>query len=121
MKTLRNSRKFKLYKEARRELGALYPEAFPRGGHRPTLKIGIFDDIRSHGATGLSMTHCRRFLSIWTSSTAYLRNMKAGMPRVGLDGRVQGIVSERHLAEARQTLKQRRDRHRQLTGTQLKT
>nr|WP_250807983.1 ProQ/FinO family protein [Neorhizobium tomejilense] len=108
MRRLRNSRKFRLYKEARRELCALYPAAFPPVGKRPALKIGILDDIRANGGMTISMTCCRRFLSIWTSSTAYLSNMRSGMPRIGLDGTVLDAVSDSHQREARQILSERK-------------
>jgi len=120
MKTLRNSRKFRLYKQARKEFCSRYPGAFPWSGRRPPLRIGILDDIRSRGEVGLSMTSCRRFLSIWTSSTAYLSNMSAGTPRVGLDGTACGSVSEAHQGEARDTLARRKARRR-LTSATAKT
>lgn len=116
MKSLRNSRKFRIYKEARRELGSLYPAAFPRSGRRPALKIGILDDIRGDGSLGISMTSCRRFLSIWTSSTAYLSNMSKGKPRIGLDGAEHGEVSEVHHCEAKETLNRRKRPRPQLTA-----
>ncbi|MCS4089824.1 ProQ/FinO family protein [Rhizobium sp. BK176] len=112
MRTLRNSRKFKIYKQARRELTTRFPQAFPRSGKRPALKVGILDDIRRSGDIGISMTHCRRFLSIWTSSTAYLVNMTTGKPRVGLDGGQHGCVSDGHDREARATLIRRKSASR---------
>ncbi|MBY3150995.1 hypothetical protein HFO56_00935 [Rhizobium laguerreae] len=108
MRTLRNSRKFKIYKQARRELTTRFPSAFPRSGKRPALKVGILEDIRSAGELRISMTSCRRFLSIWTRSTAYLVNMTAGKPRVGLDGCQAGCVSDGHHREARATLTRRK-------------
>jgi sRNA-binding protein len=108
LRTLRNSRKFKIYKQARREFTTRFPAAFPRSGKRPALKVGILEDIRSAGDLGISMTHCRRFLSIWTSSTAYLVNMTTGKPRVGLDGEQHGRVSDGHHREARATLTKRK-------------
>jgi sRNA-binding protein len=113
LRTLRNSRKFKIYKQARRELTTRFPEAFPRCGKRPALKVGILDDIRSAGDIGISMTHCRRFLSIWTRSTAYLVNMTPGKPRVGLDGGQSGSVSDGHHREARATLTRRKSARQQ--------
>jgi sRNA-binding protein len=108
MRTLRNSRKFRIYKQARRELTTRFPEAFPRAGKRPALKVGILHDIRSSGDLEISITSCRRFLSIWTSSTAYLVNMRPGKPRVGLDGSQEGSVSDRHHQEAVAALKRRK-------------
>lgn len=108
MRSLRSSRKFRIYKQARKELTARYPAAFPRAGKRPALKVGILEDIRQAGELGISMTSCRRFLSIWTSSTAYLVNMGVGKPRVGLDGRHEGCVSEGHSREAKATLSRRK-------------
>lgn len=113
LRTLRNSRKFKIYKQARRELTLRFPAAFPRAGKRPALKVGILDDIRCAGDIGISMTHCRRFLSIWTSSTAYLVNMTAGNPRVGLDGGQHGCVSDGHHREAKATLRRRKSARQQ--------
>lgn len=107
MKALGNSRKFKLYRLARRELAQRFPAAFPRSGRRPTLKVGIMQDIRTHGDIGVSMTTCRRFLTIWTSSTAYLTNMSPGNPRIGLDGTLDGVVTDAHAKEARSTIRAR--------------
>jgi sRNA-binding protein len=108
MRSLRNSKKFKLYKQARKELTNRFPAAFPRSGKRPALKVGILNDIRQAGDLGISMTNCRRFLSIWTSSTAYLSNMVTGKPRVGLNGDYIGSVSDGNYREARATLKRRK-------------
>ncbi len=121
MRNLKNSKKFRIYKNVKRELGRRFPSAFPREGHRPTLKIGILADIRETDGLEISMTHCRRFLSIWTSSTAYLVGMTRGAQRVGLDGAVHGIVSETHQNEARQTLIRRKRAKARLTSCQSKT
>ncbi|MCV9963754.1 ProQ/FinO family protein [Pararhizobium sp. BT-229] len=115
MRSLRNSRKFRLYKQARREMTEKFPAAFPRSGKRPALKVGILDDIRQAGDLRISMTNCRRFLSIWTRSTAYLVNMTAGEPRVGLDGRHAGRVSDGHYREAKATLKRRKSSRERTT------
>lgn len=109
IRRLRNSRKFRLYKEAKRELCGRYPAAFPPVGKRPALKIGILDDLRADGDLAISITNCRRFLSIWTRSTAYLCNMRAGMPRVGLDGETHEAITESHQKEARKTLSDRKN------------
>jgi sRNA-binding protein len=116
MRALRNSRKFRIYKQARKALTARYPAAFPRAGKRPPLKVGILDDIRQAGEIEISITTCRRFLSIWTSSTAYLVNMGTGKPRVGLDGRHEGCVSEGHWREAKATLSKRKTLRQQLSA-----
>ena len=108
MKTLKASRKFKIYKAARRELCARFPLAFPWKGRRPTLKVGIFDDLRAAGLERVSLTDCRVFLRIWTGSTAYLVNVREGRARVALDGAPQGAVSAGHVAEAAVRLATRR-------------
>lgn len=110
MKTLRTSKKFRIYKSARRELGTKFPAAFPHTGKRPPLKIGIFDDIRSHGGVSVPLSHCRLFLRIWTNSTAYLRNFETGRERVGLHGEVSGDVLDRHAVEARSCILERKKR-----------
>jgi ProP effector len=110
MKTLRASKKFRIYKSTLRELGSRFPAAFPRAGRRPPLKIGIFDDIRDDPEVAASLSACRLFLRIWTSSTAYLKAVEAGRPRVDLAGRPAGGVNERHAAEAKTSLDERKRR-----------
>jgi sRNA-binding protein len=110
MKNLRTSKKFRIYKEVRRELTTLYPRAFPRLGRRPVLRVGILDDIRSCPARALSMNKYRVFLRIWTNSTAYLKAVAPMEPRVSLDGSHDGSVDRRHAVEARAQLAARKSK-----------
>lgn len=115
VKSIRTAKKFRIYKAARRELTARFPEAFPRAGRRPPLKVGILDDLRAHDI-GVSMTHCRLFLRIWTHSTAYLKSVSPDAERVGLDGVSHGGVLNSHVTEARSALRSRRARRARLTA-----
>lgn len=106
-KSKRPSVKFKLYRKVRKELSSQYPELFPARTKRPPLKVGILKDIVSDGKTDLSTTQIRFFLSIWTTSTAYLKSVARGQARVGLRGEECGRVERAHEIDARKILTQR--------------
>jgi len=110
MKRMRTSVRFRLYKEARREMSRAYPEAFPGKGKRPPLKVGILRDIIEDGSHGLTAGRVRLFLSIWTRSTSYLRSVAMRRDRRSLDGSPCGTVDESHAAEAKAELEARRAR-----------
>ena len=100
MKRMKTSVRFRLYKEARREMARAYPSAFPTRGRRPPLKVGILRDILDDGSHGLTSGRVRIFLAIWTRSTSYLRSVAMRRERKGLFGDPAGAVAESHAAEA---------------------
>lgn len=108
MKRMRTSQRFRLYKEARRELTRAYPAAFPAKGRRPPLKVGILKDIISDGSHGLPAGRVRVFLAIWTRSTSYLESVSRAKERVGLDGLACSGVAAAHAAEAKASVETRR-------------
>jgi len=112
MKRQKTSTRFRIYKAARKCLASAYPAAFPPRGRRPPLKCGILRDIVERGAGGLSATHVRIFLQVWTSSTAYLSSVSRGGGRIGLDGTCDGFVEESHAGEAAAMVAERRERIR---------
>lgn len=116
-KSIRASVKFKLYKKVRVALTKRYPLAFPRSGTRPPLKIGILKEIIPIEDQTISSTQVRIFLSIWTSSTAYLQSVARGGTRVSVDGSVHSEVSRHHASEARKILRERTRRRSNLVDT----
>lgn len=107
MKSLRTSKKFKIYRSARKELTVRFPTAFPRAGVRPPLKVGILEDLKVHDGLLHSTTDYRVFLGIWTRSTAYLKSIKDKRNRVDLTGKTVSSVQARHSAEAAEKLASR--------------
>ncbi len=79
-----------------RQVGVFLAETYPRvfGQRRRPLKVGIDLDIRAaHPEIDPgALAACLRW---WTSGIAYLRAATAvGMPRIGLDNRRCGVVTE---------------------------
>lgn len=104
MKKMKASKRFRIYKEMRRELIAKYPDAFPVKGKRPPLKVGIIKDILEDGAVTNGANNIRIFLSIWTRSTAYLQGVAKKRPRVTINGEICGEISDNHASEAAQII-----------------
>ncbi|WP_246592220.1 ProQ/FINO family protein [Aminobacter anthyllidis] len=75
-----------------RYLSAKWPAAFNPKAPRP-LKIGIHHDIRVLDGE-LSDDELRRALLAYTKMAKYLARLNAGAPRVNLDGKPAGVVSE---------------------------
>jgi len=112
MRRQKTSTRFRIYKAARKALARAYPAAFPPRGRRPPLRVGILREIAESGLCGLSATHVRIFLQVWTSSTSYLGSVSRGGARVGLDGACAGYVDDAHAAEAAARVAERRSRTR---------
>jgi len=112
MRRQKTSTRFRIYKAARKALSRAYPAAFPPRGRRPPLRVGIIREIVASRPCGLSATHLRIFLQVWTSSTSYLASVAQGGARVGLDGTLAGFVDESHAAEAAERVQGRRSRIR---------
>jgi sRNA-binding protein len=76
---------------------------FPKGAAKRPLKIGIFKDIRAKGHEVPYRT-LKRALHDYCSGPLYLKAMKAGEPRLDLDGYTAGFVSEEHATHAAKQL-----------------
>lgn len=111
-KAMRSSAKFKFYKSMRRELFRHYPHAFPVCGKRPPLKLGILRDIVTDQKIACSATQLRFFLSIWTSSTAYLKSISVEKQRYGIDPSDSFPVDIEHARLARKILAERKKNKR---------
>jgi sRNA-binding protein len=83
----------------------LLAEKFPRcfamlESRRRPLKIGIDQDILAALPDGISRHEIRRALRSYCGNAGYLRSMKVGVTRVGLDGNAAGTVTEDDMAHA---------------------
>jgi sRNA-binding protein len=72
-------------------LADLYPHCFDRLNRRP-LKVGICEEVIAQHPE-LSRCRIKRLLKKYTQSPAYCSALKAGMPRIDLDGNVAGEVT----------------------------
>ncbi|MDX1706485.1 RNA chaperone ProQ [Pseudidiomarina sp.] len=85
-----------------------FPQSFSLEGEPKPLKIGIFDDLATRLADDdkVSKTRLRTALRHYTNSWRYLRAVKAGTPRIDLDGNAAGTVEAEHQQHAEETLAQ---------------
>ncbi|CUS49019.1 MAG: ProP effector [Idiomarinaceae bacterium HL-53] len=83
-----------------------FPLCFTLKGDVKPLKIGIFDDLAARLADDdkVSKTRIRVALRQYTNSWRYLRSVKEGVDRVGLDGETAGKVEADHEQHAVETL-----------------
>jgi sRNA-binding protein len=72
-------------------LADLYPHCFDRLNRRP-LKVGICEEVIAQHPE-LGWRRIKRLLKNYTQSPAYCSVVKAGTPRIGLDGNVAGEVT----------------------------
>lgn len=105
--------------KTRAVLTAAFPKAFlPKGYIKKPLKIGIFQDIVNLGSE-ISKKRLRNALRDYTSGPLYLKALKAGTPRINLEGDEDGFVSSAHAIHAEKELaainakKARKSRHNQ--------
>ena len=87
-----------------------YPEVFSRDNVRP-LKIGIQEDLIADEK--LARNRIKRALASYVRNPHYLRSLKAGADRIGLDGAAVGTVTEDEAAHAQEKLNQIRDQRRE--------
>ncbi|WP_432698638.1 ProQ/FINO family protein [Marinobacterium sp. YM272] len=87
-----------------------YPEVFSRENVRP-LKIGIQEDLIADEK--LARNRIKRALASYVRNPHYLRSLKAGADRIGLDGAAAGTVTEDEAAHAQEKLNQMRDQRRE--------
>ena len=78
-----------------------FPRAFfPSGlGCRP-LRIGIFEDLDAALPLEIDRARLKAYLGLYTGQPGYLRELKPGAIRIGLNGRVAGRVSPKEAASA---------------------
>jgi ProP effector len=89
-------------------LAERYPHAFAvYEARRRPLKIGIYDDIEGFDGRDLALA-----LMIYKNSFGYLTQMRAGVDRIGLDGRPAGSVTEEEEQVAERLVKERLTRMR---------
>lgn len=113
MKKIKTSKRFRIYKEMRREMIRKYPIAFPAIGKRFPLKIGIIKDILAEGNIDSTTNNLRIFLSIWTHSTAYLQSVAKKRPRINLKGEITAEITQCHAKAAGEIIKNRKNKKRE--------
>jgi sRNA-binding protein len=72
-------------------LADLYPHCFDRMNRRP-VKVGICEEVIAQHPE-LSRHWIKRLLKDYTQHELYWSTLKAGTPRIGLDGNVTGEVT----------------------------
>lgn len=115
----RPSVKFKFYKSMRKQLSAHYPHVFPNRGKRPPLKLGILRDIIEDKKVSCSSSQLRFFLSIWTSSTAYLKSVAIENQRYGIDPADFEPLQTAHSQLAKRILSERKKNKSKCVDTSL--
>jgi len=91
-------------------LNKKYPKAFPPKGPRPSLKIGIKEDVVKAFDNKFTNVKVHNFLSWYTCSKLYFQNHAAGMPRYDLRGSITGQVTEKEAADVKQKMQVRNER-----------
>ena len=91
-------------------LNKKYPKAFPPKGPRPSLKIGIKEDVVKAFDNKFTNVKVHNFLSWYTCSKLYFQNHVAGMPRYDLRGSITGQVTEKEAADVKQKMQVRNER-----------
>ena len=89
-------------------LADLWPAAFavePR--RRRPLKVGIDADILATADGAILQTELTIGLNSYVTAKGYLRAVREGDPRIGLDGEAAGVVSKQEAAHARWQLERK--------------
>lgn len=109
MKSVRTSRRFKIYRSVLATISDEYPVAFPKKGKRPALKIGILSDLlKLSDDLGVSRSDMRLFLSIWMRSTSYLKGVLTASYRIDLQGKPSSLVDRAQRSHAKKNIASRR-------------
>ena len=83
-------------------LADLWPAAFtvePR--LRQPLKVGIDADVLEAASGAITSAELTVALNSYVTAKGYLRAVREGAPRIGLDGEAAGVVSKQEAAHAR--------------------
>jgi sRNA-binding protein len=73
-----------------------FPRAFfPSGRVCRPLRIGIFEDLNAVLPLEIDRAELKACLGLYTGQPGYLRELKPGAIRIGLNGRATGRVSPR--------------------------
>lgn len=94
-------------------LHARWPKAFPPPGSGTQLHpvaIGIHDQIAA-AAPDLTPRRIDLALRAWTKRLSYLEAIAKGRPRVNIDGQPVAPISDAERNDARQRLRQKRQKH----------
>ncbi len=93
-------------------LSEKFPECFSIKGPVKPLKIGIFQDLAEqlNDDETVSKTRLRQALRHYTSSWRYLKVIKVGTFRVGIDGKDVAEIDEDQAAYASKTLKESQEK-----------
>ena len=74
-------------------LAEMWPKAFAvHEARRKPLKVGIHTEIMEALAEAITAAELSKALGCYTHNVGYLRSMKAGAERIGLDGKPAGAV-----------------------------
>lgn len=93
-----------VYREQRAHLADLFPAIRYSGQDKQPLALGVKYDLIGTN-TGLSVKEVKHFLRAYTFGPKYLRTLKVGAWRTGLDGHIDGWVSPNEAAFAAMSLK----------------
>jgi ProQ/FINO family len=78
-----------------------FPRAFfPSGRNCRPLRIGIFEDLDAVLPPEIDRARLKLYLGHYTGQPSYLRELKPGAIRIGLDGRAAGRVNLKDAASA---------------------
>ena len=88
-----------LYRKHRAQLADLFPAIRYAGQPKRPLALGIKADLLAAN-TGLSAADICAFLRAYTFGPKYLRALKAGAMRIGLNGLACGSVTEKEAEHA---------------------
>jgi len=89
-----------------------FPECFSVKGPVKPLKVGIFQDLAEQLTEDetVSKTRLRQALRHYTSSWRYLKAIKVGVSRVGIDGKDVAEIDEEQANYASKTLKESQEK-----------
>lgn len=93
-------------------LAEKFPACFSIEGAAKPLKVGIFQDLAEQLAEDetVSKTRLRHALRHYTSSWRYLKSIKVGSFRIGLDGKDVEAIDEAQAEYATKTLKESQEK-----------
>ena len=104
-------------------LAEKFPECFSVKGPVKPLKVGIFQDLaeKLNDDETVSKTRLRQALRHYTSSWRYLKAIKVGTFRVGIDGSDVAEIDEEQANYASKTLKESQEKFGNNSASNKKT